>query len=179
MVGRSNTHTHTHLRPGDAARVTSAVMDQLSSFVSQHSLIECIWRAVRENNVLDSIIVRKITLVSRQPSDEIIRSVIVSEVEQSLCLQLWQVSLLFDYISQSDTSNVVAYWGDDEQQVISGAAWGLPLCRYPDWLRCVCTKRGGCLHSLLDSSTSTWSRDSLSRASTNKEQSLFFSIKNI
>lgn len=54
---------------------------------------------------------------------------------------LQQVSPVFDYISQSDTSTVFAYWGDDEQQVIWSSAWWLPLCRYPDWCVFFCTQR--------------------------------------
>lgn len=54
---------------------------------------------------------------------------------------LQQVSPVFDYISQSDTSTVFAYWGDDEQQVIWSSAWWLPLCRYPDWCVFFSTQR--------------------------------------
>lgn len=86
---------------------------------------------------------RGVFMPTHKPTDNIIKLcayTLVEKVEQSLCLQLWHVSQVFDCIFQSDSSTVVAYWGDDEQQVIWAPAWGLPL-RYPDWLMCVCTQR--------------------------------------
>lgn len=100
---------------------------------------------------------------------DIIKYVLVWKVQQSLCLQSWQVYKVFDYISH-------CYMPTEEK-----TSSRLPEAQHEGCLSadvligcCVSAHRGWCLHSLLDSAgflktpSFCWSRDGSRQAATNK-----------